>query len=109
MKGSVKRITNIALEKRQAIASTISSPSCTSGDSAVSSETVRSLKAEQNEVTKDGVYEEMPMGMIIVTQGRPLVLSLQAESQVSAPHRGVIQAQRSRHNRQQGLEGRWLA
>lgn len=79
VKGSVKRTTNIALEKRQAITSTIPSPSCTSGDSAVSSETVRSLKAEQNEVTKDGVYEEMPMGMIIVTQGRPLVLSLQVE------------------------------
>jgi hypothetical protein len=76
--GSVKKTTSSALQKRQVIRSYASS------EAGQSTKTILTLKAKENEVTKDGVYDELPMGMIIDTRNKPVVLTAKV-----TPRQGV--------------------
>jgi hypothetical protein len=76
--GSVKKSTSFALQRRQVIRTYASS------EAGQSTKTILTLKAKENKVTRDGVYDELPMGIIIDTRNKPVVLTAKV-----TPRQGV--------------------
>lgn len=73
LKGSLARTTNVSLERRQTIVgNSLSEPR-------QSIKTIFQIDAIENDVTKDGVYSELPVGMIIETKGKPIVVTVDVE------------------------------
>jgi hypothetical protein len=74
---SVKRTTSYALEKRQIITAH------TSSEARQSTKTILELEALENSVTNDGIYDQLPLGIIIESRNKPIVLTVDVEPKQS--------------------------
>lgn len=70
---SVARTTSTSLERRHTIRA------WTAGGAQSSALIVFTLVARENPVTQDGIYDQLPIGLVIETQSRPVLLSVTVE------------------------------